>query len=82
MFRQFVGVELLEEETFLIDAWLVQNYNSSQLTLSDMQRLFLTEFRHHSLGGGNQKLALETLQKIKAALKSKGRELVSEFERF
>jgi hypothetical protein len=55
MFRQFVGVELLEDETFLIDAWLVQNYNSSQLTLSDMQRLFLTEFRHNSLGGGNQK---------------------------
>jgi hypothetical protein len=46
MFKHFVGVELLEEETALIESWLTQNYASSQLSLENLRRLFMTEFRH------------------------------------
>ena len=42
----------------------------------------MTEFRHQSLGKGDQKQALETFAKIKNQLKSSGKELVSEFEKF
>jgi hypothetical protein len=66
MFKHFIGVELLEEETALIDAWLTQNYSQSQLNLEDIRKLFMTEFRHQSLGKGDQKLAFETFVKIKA----------------
>jgi len=82
MFKHFVGVELLDEETALIDAWLIQNYASNQLSLDNLRKLFMTEFRHQSLGKGEKKLALETFAKIKAQLKSSGKEILSEFEKF
>jgi len=82
MFKQFIGVELLEEETILIDAWLLQNFATSQLTLDHLRKLLLTEFRHNSLGRGDKKLALETFSKIKTQLKTSGKEIVSEFEKF
>ena len=66
MFKHFIGVELQEEETALIDAWLIQNYSSSQLSLENLRRLFMTEFRHQSLGKGDKKLALETFAKMKS----------------
>ena len=61
MFKHFVGVELQEEETALIEVWLVQNFVSSELTLDNLRKLFMTEFRHQSLGRGDKKLALETI---------------------
>lgn len=42
----------------------------------------MTEFRHQSLGKGDQKQAFETFAKIKNQLKLSGKELVSEFEKF
>ena len=68
MFKHFVGVELQEEEIALIDVWLLQNYGSSQLTLENLRKLFMTEFRHQSLGKGDKKIALETFAKIKQQL--------------
>jgi hypothetical protein len=53
MFKHFVGVELLDEETALIEAWLTQNFASSQLSLENLRKLFMTEFRHQSLGKGD-----------------------------
>ena len=46
MFKHFVGVELLDEETALIEAWLTQNFASNQLSLENLRKLFMTEFRH------------------------------------
>jgi len=42
----------------------------------------MTEFRHHSLGKGDQKQALDTFAKIKTQMKASGKEIVSEFEKF
>lgn len=52
------------------------------MTLDNLRKLFMTEFRHQSLGRGDKKLAIETFAKIKTQLKSSGKEIVSEFEKF
>jgi hypothetical protein len=82
MFKQFVGIELDQEEVLLIEAWFVQNYKTNALSQENLRKFFLVDLQHKTLGGGNPALAKETIHKVKKSMESKFKPFITELEKF
>lgn len=82
MFKQFVGIELDQEEVLLIEAWFVQNYKTNVLSQENLRKFFLVDLQHKTLGGGNPALAKETIHKVKKSMETKSKPFITELEKF
>jgi hypothetical protein len=53
-----------EDEVDMMESVINQMFGKSYLDLKDIQKLFVLEFKHKSLGKGNQKDAEATAKKL------------------
>lgn len=82
MFQQFLSITLTEDERATVEAFLMQYYNTAELSAEQVNQLFEFNWTHRSLGQGSETIVNQTAQKVKMLLNAKALKLETEFERY
>lgn len=82
MFQQFLSISLTEDERATVDAFLMQYYNTAELSAEQVNQLFAFNWTHRSLGQGSETIVNQTAQKVKSLLDAKCLKFETVLERY